>query len=132
MSDQIKVSVDKLGSAISDMLETYSQEVSREMPEIIKDITKDTVKDLKDRASKLFGGKEYKKSFKSKKITSTSDKAVYKIYSEEYRLVHLLEHGHAIKNQTGKVYGKTPAKPHWQPAEEKAVKALEDRITEKL
>lgn len=132
---KVKCSPGDLGISIEDILEEYSEEVAKNMPDIVQQVTKDTVKDLKSRATKLFGGKgkkAYAKSFKSKKVVGTSAKTTYRIYSTQYQLAHLLEHGHAIKNQTGRIYGKTQARPHWGPAEEKAIKDLEDKISEKL
>ena len=50
------------------------------------------------------------------------------VYSSVSRVGHLLEHGHPIKNQTGQIYGMSQAKPHWEPAEQEAIEALEEKI----
>lgn len=125
-----KVSPNQLGTEVSKILTEYTDDVVKALPDIVKDVAKDTVQDLKDRSSELFGGKKYKRSFKSKKLTQNSSKAEYTVYSTEYRITYLLENGHIIKNKTGKVYGTTQARPHWEPAEQEAVKKLEEKIAE--
>lgn len=124
------ISPSKLGDTIADLIRNYSDDVIKAMPDAVKEVAQDTVKSLKQSAGSKFGGKKYKKSFHAKKEVSTADKTNYIIYSSEYRLAHLLEHGHIITNQTGRVYGTTQARPHWKPAEEEAVEALERKLKE--
>ena len=130
MSQQTKINPNQLGTEVSKLLKEYSDDIVQKMPDIVKEVTQNTVKDLKNKAGKLFNGTTYKRSFKYKKQSTASGETLYTIYSTEYRIAHLLEHGHVIKNQSGILYGSTQARPHWQPAEEKAVEALEQKLTE--
>ena len=127
---EIKVAPNQLGAEVENLLKEYSDDVIRKMPDAVKEVTTDTVKSLKAKAGELFKGTKYNKSFKSKKQSTTASGTKYVIYSTEYRLAHLLEKGHVIKNQTGKTYGVTKARPHWAPAEKEAAEALEKKLTE--
>ena len=115
---------------MSKILKTYPDDIVAAMPNVVKEVVKDTVTDLKKRARKQFKGTKYNKSFKSRKLSTASGQTTYTVYSTEYRLTHLLEKGHVIKNQTGRIYGVTQARPHWEPAESAAVEELEQRLTE--
>lgn len=129
MASNITVNPNQLGDEVSKLVKQYSDEVVQNMPEIVKEVTQDTVKELKKSASQLFGGSKYNRSFKSKKVNTVAGRTEYVIYSTEYRVAHLLENGHIIKNQTGIPYGTTQARPHWAPAEEHAADALEEKLT---
>ena len=128
MSDHITISPDQLETAIEKMIQEYGDEIVDKMPDIVKATAKDTVKDLKGRAADLFGGTKYKKSFKAKQTVSTGGKTVYTVHTTEYRIAHLLEHGHKIKTRAGLIKGTTQAKPHWSPAEKAAVKEMEKKV----
>lgn len=128
----VKIKPNQLGETIDSILKEYSDDIVRQMPDVVKEVTQDTVKDLKKRASTLVGGKKYKKSFKSRLTTGYSGKTIYTVYSTEYRVAHLLENGHVIKNKTGRIYGRTSARPHWGPAEEQAIKNLEKKLSKKI
>ena len=127
-----KVKPGDLGEAIGDIIKQYSDEVVEAMPQCVQTAAKKGLKTLKSEAKGKIGGSKYVSSFKNKKTKSTSGLTEYTLYSTRYRVAHLLEHGHFIKNQTGRVYGVTQAKPHWSPAEDAAVKELEDQIQQKI
>lgn len=137
VKNNITVSPEELGDAIGKIFKEYSDETVRAIPDIVKTVAQSTVKDLKTRTSKMFKThkskkRRYDKSFKSRKLVSVSGKTEYEVYSSEYQLTHLLEHGHAKANQYGRYYGKTRAFPHWAPAEEKAIKDLEQKLKDTL
>lgn len=124
------VKLDGLADALKSAISQYSDELIKDMPEIVKEAAKETAKELKSKAGSLFKGTKYNKSFKTKKQSGPNGITTYTVYSTEYRLTHLLEHGHVIKNQTGQIYGMTAARPHWQPAEEAGIKLLEEKLSE--
>lgn len=133
MARKTVVSPDQLATQVQSIVQEYTDDLIKKMPDLVKEVAQDTVKDLKQRASGLFGGSTYKRSFKSKKMnTSDSSKTEYTIYSTEPQLAHLLEKGHVIKNQTGQTYGMTQARAHWAPAEENANDELEKKIRESI
>lgn len=126
MSKRIKP--EQLGDEIGKILTEYSDDVVRELPDACKDAAKATVKALKANASNIGTGR-YRSSFKSKKTAGDSSQTTYTVYSTRYRVAHLLERGHPIRNQPGgRVYGVSAARPHWAPAEEEGAEALEEAI----
>lgn len=133
MSENKRVKPGELADAISGIIQTYSDEVVDALPDIVKEISKETVKDLQKRASVFKGNGKYKKSFKSKKIASASRSGTsYTIYSDEYWLTHLLEYGHASANQYGRYNKIVAGTPHWEPAEKNAVQKLQQKIEEAI
>lgn len=124
------VKLDGLADALKSAISQYSDELIQNLPDAVKESAQETVKELKSKAGSLFKGQKYSKSFKTKKKNGPNGTTTYTVYSTEYRLTHLLEHGHVIKNQTGRVYGMTQARPHWKPAEEAGIKSLEEKLSE--
>lgn len=129
MSKKETVVPSELTGAIEDIIKEYSDEVVAKLPEIVKAAAKKTVKTLKKESGSI-GGTKYRGSFKSKKeATATSSTTKYVVYSTQYRLAHLLEHGHVIRNRPGgPVYGVTRAFPHWKPAEKAGIEQMEEDI----
>lgn len=126
-----KCTPEKFGDVLSDAIKQYSDEVVKAMPDAVKEAAKAGVKALKANASGI-GGSKYKNSFKSKKTKSTADQTEYKIYSTRYRVAHLLEKSHPMRNQTGRFFGMSTPHEHWRPAEETAIETLEKKIKEKV
>lgn len=124
------VKIDGLADALNDAISQYSDDLIRDIPDVVKEAAQETVKELKSKAGSLFKGTKYNKSFKTKKQTGPNGITTYTVYSTEYRIAHLLEHGHVVRNQTGKEYGISPAHPHWQPAEEVGIQTLEEKLSE--
>lgn len=127
------VTPDKLCDAIQDIVQQYSDEVVAQLPGIVKGAAKTTLKTLKKNAESI-GGTKYRGSFKSRKERSMSvSETTYTIYSTQYRLTHLLEHGHVIRNRPGgPVYGVTRAFPHWKPAEEAGIEEFNSKLEEAI
>lgn len=130
--EKTKISPNQLGDTISSLIKEYADDVVRDLPDTVQEVAKATVKELKNRSAELFDGTKYQKSFKSKKLSDSSNLTSYVIYSDMPHLTSWLEHGHIIKNKTGKVYGTTRAKPHWADAEEKAIEDLEKKLTKDI
>ena len=124
-----RCSASEFGETLGKVIRQYSDEVIAAMPEAVEKAVKVCKKKLKEGAPYRSGA--YKSSFKSKKQKADSSVTSYEIYSTKPGLPHLLEHGHVIKNQHGKVYGVSQAIPHWAPAEEAAAEELEKEIRQK-
>lgn len=134
MSTKTKtVTPNELCDAVQDIVKEYSDELVAKIPDIVKGAAKITVKALKKNAESI-GGTKYRGSFKSKKGRALiSGETTYVIYSTQYRLTHLLEHGHVIRNRAGgPVYGMTRAFPHWKPAEQEGIDEIDEKIREAI
>lgn len=127
----VKCSASEFAKVLGNAIKQYSDDVVAELPDAVKEAATVGVKALKANASSAVGGTKYKNSFRKENTGSSSSMTSFTIYSTRYRVAHLLEHGHVIKNKHG-VYGVTQARPHWAPAEEEAIKALEDAIEKKI
>lgn len=127
------VTPDALCDAVQDIIKEYSDELVGKLPDIVKGAAKTTVKALKKNTESI-GGTKYRGSFKSKKGSALiSGETTYIVYSTQYRLTHLLEHGHVIRNRSGgPVYGMTRAFPHWKPAEQEGIDEIDEKIREAI
>lgn len=114
-----------LGDAISELLTTYHEDVLEKVDKAGEKAVKDLVK--KTKASAPVGARgSFKKNITSKRLAKTLNTSTYVWYvkAPDYRLTHLLVHGHAKKGG-----GRTRANPFLQnaldtvlPEYEKAVK----------
>lgn len=99
MSNTI-VSVDQLSQAIEAELESYNRAILDEIKEETKKHMDRLVKETKDTAPVGKRRKHYKDSITSRKEFETVMGAEYIWYVKgpDYRLSHLLENGHALRN----------------------------------
>ncbi|MDE6182208.1 MAG: HK97 gp10 family phage protein [Eubacteriales bacterium] len=115
------------------IFDDYTEEVQKSVQKACKkcaENTKDEIeKNIEKSGIKNRRGK-YKKSWKVKRADSSNDDYYtdsYIVCSEEYRLTHLLENGHALPSG-----GRTRAFKHIAPAEEKAQEELPKLIEEHI
>ncbi|MBR4907764.1 MAG: hypothetical protein IKY16_07935 [Bacteroidales bacterium] len=134
MSSNQRVSLGGLADALNGIIEEYSDEVIRDLPETTKAVGKTCVKTLKAEAKAAgIGGTKYVGSFRSKETRNDSRATTVTVYSSKYQLAHLLEHGHVVRNRPGgRIVGMARAFPHWAEAEEKASEELEKKIKMKI
>jgi len=129
-----KISPDQLGDAINDILTEYAETLVTDTKEAVQAAGKVALETAKAYASQIGHG-NYAKSLSLKK-TEDSGRAYMgahvTIYSTQYRIAHLLEHGHAKVTHSGKVLGTTRAFPHFAPAEAVAESALESKIKQAI
>ena len=126
MSNGVKCSIDGLADAIMEGLKEYSDLASSEVKGAVRKAGKLVKDEIAANAPKKTGA--YSKSWSVKATKETSESLELVVYSKNrYQIAHLLEHGHA-KRGGGRVVGI----PHIAPAEEKAVKQLEEDIVKKL
>ena len=126
MSNGVKCSIDGLADAIMEGLKEYSNLASSEVKGAVRKAGKLVKDEIAANAPKKTGA--YSKSWSVKATKETSESLELVVYSKNrYQIAHLLEHGHA-KRGGGRVAGI----PHIAPAEEKAVKQLEEDIVKKL
>ena len=124
MSD--KCTIDNLAKTIMEGLQEYADLASEDVKAAVRKAGKNVKADIAANAPKRTGA--YSKSWTVKTQKETANSLEVGVHSKNrYQLAHLLEHGHA-KRGGGRVAGK----PHIAPAEEKAIKELEQEITRKL
>ena len=124
MSQRIKI--DELASTIVKGMTAYSELATEEVKKAVKKAGTSVKKDISANAPKNTGA--YSKSWAVKNTKETPTSLELTVYSKNrYQLAHLLEKGHAKRGG-----GREPARPHILPAEEKAVKELEEEIGRSL
>lgn len=120
------VSVDNLASEIMKGLMEYKQLATDDMKAAVRKAGRSVKKDIQANAPKKTG--DYSKSWTVKTTKETAESLELTVCSpKKYQLAHLLEKGHAKRGG-----GRTKAVPHIAPAEEQAVKELENEIKKAL
>lgn len=116
-----KVSINNFEKAITDILEEYSEDATEVMKETIPVVGKKVVSELKKTSPKKTG--KYAKGWKYKEEKERLSISAIAYNKNRYQLTHLLEKGHA--NRGG---GRTAARPHIKPVEDKYVKETIEKI----
>ena len=95
-----KISVDQLSEAIKTELTLYSETVIKGIKNQAKKSMDQLVKDTKATAPVGRRKKHYKNSIKSRKLSESNNAVSYVWYVDgsDYRLSHLLENGHALRD----------------------------------
>ena len=123
------ISIDRLTEAVQTELNIYGQNIIDGIKIKAKQSMDQLVKDTKATAPVANRKKHYRDSIKGKK-TSEDDRSVsYTWYVDgpDYRLSHLLENGHALRNG-GRVEGTHFIKNASDPILEQYIKAVEEVI----
>ena len=124
MSD--KCTIDNLAKTIMEGLQEYADVASEDVKTAVRKAGKNVKAEISANAPKRTGA--YAKSWTVKTEKETAHSLEVVVHSKNrYQIAHLLEHGHA-KRGGGRVAGI----PHIAPAEDKAVKQLEEDIVKKL
>lgn len=111
-----------IAKELEDILKDYIDEVGEKSDKVLKTAASDTAKDLRSTSPKRTGA--YASSWTVKTENGVGGTKTYIVHNKKYyRLTHLLENGHVIRNQKG-TYGRAPAHPH--------IKAAEDRAASKI
>lgn len=117
---------EQLASAVMEGLKEYADLAADDMKKAVRKAGTSVRREIQQNAPSDTSA--YAKSWAVKKEKETSDSFQLIVHSKNrYQLAHLLEHGHA-KRGGGRVAGKA----HIAPAEEKAVRQLEEEIERSL
>lgn len=121
------ISIDQLAAEIARGLSEYSQDVVEKVNLSSEKVGKSAVKQLKKTSPKRHG--KYAKSWtmKTEPEVGQPHKRIIHAKAPYYRLVHLLEHGHA-KVGGGRVEGI----PHIRPAEEQVIQDFTREVEEAI
>lgn len=112
------------------ILKDYTEEVGELTNDVMKDASKNTVKELKTTSPKSSGA--YASDWAVKTERGAGGSAVFIVHNKKhYQLTHLLENGHIIRNQYGE-YGRAPAHPHIKRAEQNAIKSIIAKLEAQL
>ena len=121
-----KCTIDNLAKTIMEGIQEYADVASEDVKTAVRKAGKNVKAEISANAPKRTGA--YAKSWTVKTEKETANSLEVVVHSKNrYQIAHLLEHGHA-KRGGGRVAGIT----HIAPAEEKAVKQLEENIMKKL
>ena len=121
-----KCTIDNLAKTIMEGLQEYADVASEDVKTAVRKAGKNVKTEISANAPKRTGA--YAKSWAVKTQKETANSLEVVVHSKNrYQIAHLLEHGH-VKRGGGRVAGI----PHIAPAEEKAVKQLEEDIVKKL
>ena len=123
-----RTSVDQFAVAVNKILEKYGDDVRDNLDDIVKDITKEGVKTLKNQARAAVGGTGKYAAGWTSTVETGRTSAQGTIYNGRLPgLPHLLEHGHA--NRGG---GRTAGRVHIAPVEEELINEFEAQVKSKL
>lgn len=115
------ISIDSLTDVIMEELHTFSEGVTEQLKEDVKQVARECVQDIKKNVPEDTG--DYKKGWKAKvSYESKNDIRVTVYNAKKPQLTHLLEYGHAKRNG-GRVEGKS----HIRPAQKYAEVSLEGK-----
>lgn len=120
-SNTNRISVDRLDTEIQSILTMFVHGVETAVDKAADKVGKKAVKKLKESSPEGYRSK-YKKGWR----VDRDGTGIY-VHNEEYRLTHLLEHGHDIVIN-GEVRGKAAPVEHIKPVEEWAQDEFPEEI----
>ena len=113
------------------ILEEYSQELQDATNDSIQKVAKESVQKLKNTSPKRPGHGEYARGWTIKRESGNGSIATLIVHNKQYKLTHLLENGHVVRNKKG-TYGRAPAIEHINPVEEWGNNELPNEIERQL
>lgn len=121
-----KIKPAQLETALEEILQDYSEEVIGDTKTAVIESGKLAVEVARAHASGIGRG-QYAKTIRSKVTVNNGFYTEVTVYSTNYKIAHLLEHGHVVKVR-GRVAGTARAFPHFAPAEARAERFLENKV----
>ena len=110
------MALDLITDQISEIFDEYSRDMKRKVNNSVDKVGKESVNQLKNTSPKKTG--DYARGWRLKRERGRNGINDVTIHNAtEYRLTHLLENGHVIRNKKG-TYGRTSGIKHIKPVEE--------------
>lgn len=112
-------------------IDLYMRELQADVPDIVMETGKQCVARIKAYVAMAgINDHGYGSSWKIKVIDNNAWLGTFiKVHSpRKYRIAHLLEHGHPIKDKSGKTLGSAKAFPHMRYAEQDMELYLENKL----
>lgn len=124
------MALDLITDQIAKIFDEYDRDMKRKVNNSVDKVGKEAVQKLKDTSPKKTG--DYAKGWKIKRERGRNGINDVTIHNAtEYRLTHLLENGHVIRNKKG-TYGRTSGRKHIKPVEEYFNSEVVDEIEREL
>lgn len=120
----------QISHQIDEILTTYSKQVHGVMETCVREEAEDTAQRLKSSSPKRAKGSKKGAYARNWKVTQRGSSFIVH-NAKHYRLTHLLENGHVVRNGVG-TYGRARAIKHIEPALEAAETKLPLRIESRL
>ena len=115
---------------LESILEEYAKEVDELTDDTMKKASRNAVKELKTTSAKRSGA--YAKSWTVKTEKGFGKSKTYIVHNKKhYRLTHLLENGHVVRNQFG-TYGRVSGDGHIKEAEQNGINEILTTLEAKL
>ena len=131
----VTIKPEEFSDYMNELLDQYGDEVYSITVSTLKDVSDQAVNELKTAGDfenhRKRGGYRSTWTAELRKFASRFRVSAVIYNKKNYRLTHLLEHGHAIVKR-GEVVGKASAKPHIEDVEEWAIKKFEQELADGL
>ena len=116
-------SIGQLAAEINRQLALFANQTEETVQQVAEKTAQDGVAELKVKSPKKNG--HYAESWTYKKVKLTKGRGVkFVVHNKEhYRLTHLLEKSHALRDG-----GRSLAKPHIKPVEQQMIQDFEDEL----
>lgn len=136
MARRKKIKPIDLTAAIDEILKEYGDDVYETVGKSVKEVTDEATDKLKAVNHFASGGHPsgaYAGSWVNDEVKKKRLQTARVVHNEDhYRLTHLLENGHVIRNGTGRTFDKTGKYPHIAPVNDWANEELPRRFRRKL
>lgn len=133
MAKSRKTTIDKLDDAVNKILAEYQGSIEENLDIITKQMGQKGATALRNQSRQSLEQHtgNYAKGW-TYGFRKTRRYANVTIYNDHYSLPHLLEHGHLIKNGTGRVYGTVKGREHIKPIADEIVSKYQEEVISKL
>lgn len=117
------INADQLAAELAKTLGAYTTEIAEEVKKAADETAKELLSNIRSDAPKRKGKYRQAMTIKTTRDGQYERKKLWYVKAPYYRLQHLLERGHALRNG-----GRSKAYPHIEKNEIKAKKAFTERV----